>query len=247
MRKEPRTYFCGQTKHQGLFVYPDGPAEKRPAVIIAHAWMGQDDFARKKAEELAELGYIAFAADIYGDGIEVNTPQEAQKLMLPLFFDRKILQQRILAAFEEVNQNPAVDSKNIGAIGFCFGGLTVIELLRSGAPVKAVVSFHGVLGNAMGEHKAHTVPIASDIKGSLLILHGYQDPLVSQEDSVRLQKELNDAGVDWQMDVYGHTYHAFTNPQAHDEKSGLVYNAKTATRAWRAMRLFFEEIFSPRS
>ena len=143
----------------------------------------------------------------------------------------------MIAAYETLINQAGVDQSRIGAIGFCFGGLSVIELLRSGTPVKSVVSFHGVLGNT----GAKTVPIAKNIKGSILMLHGYEDPLVPINDVLNIQKEFNDAGVDWQMDIYGHTSHAFTNPQAHDTKKGLIYNEKINKRAWLAMKNFFEE------
>ena len=147
------------------------------------------------------------------------------------------MQKRIIASYETLIKQPGVDKSRIGAIGFCFGGLTVIELLRSGTPVKSVVSFHGVLGNA----GAKTVPIATNIKGSILILHGYDDPLESTSDVLNTQKEFNEAGIDWQMDIYGHTSHAFTNPQSHDIVKGLIYNEKANKRSWIAMKNFFEE------
>jgi dienelactone hydrolase len=246
MKQEVTSYQIDGKTFRGYWAFPTGKeemAQRRPAVLIAHAWMGQDHFARHKAEALAELGYIAFAADLYGEGKTAANPEEAQNLMIPLFKDRALLQKRICAAFDVVRQHPLVDSSKIGAIGFCFGGLTVIELLRSGADVKAVVSFHGVLGSKRGDIQAKTVPIAKSIKGSLLILHGYEDPLVSQEDISNMQKELSDAQVDWQMNIYSHTSHAFTNPEAHDKEHGLVYQALSSERAWWAMIHFFSERF----
>jgi dienelactone hydrolase len=244
MRTETKNYYCGATKHQGYYAYPDGPNEPRPVVIVAHAWLGQDNFARQKAEELAKLGYIGFAADIYGEGITASNADEAQKLMLPLFFDRKLLQERMIAAFKEVDENPLVDSKKIGVIGFCFGGLATIELFRSGTPILGAVSFHAVLSNHLGDHKAKTVPIAKNIKGSLLMLHGYNDPSVKAEDVQHIQHDLDQAHVDWQMNIYGQTVHAFTNPEAHDHENGRVYNPETTRRAWRSMQNFFHDIFS---
>ena len=216
---------------------------KRPVIIIAHAWRGQDDFARNKAIELAKLGYVGFAADVYGDGKEVQTNEEAAALMTPLFLDRKLLQERINAAYATACQQDCVDQHNVGAIGFCFGGLTVIELFRSGTPIKGAVSFHGVLGNSMGPHKAATVPISKDIKGGLLILHGHDDPLVTANDIQMMQEELTRAKVDWEMVIYGHTSHAFTNPEANDPELGLVFQSKSNQRSWIAMKDFFKEIF----
>ena len=243
MKKEYVDYKCGDTLCKGYFAFDPSSKTKRPAILIAHAWMGQDDFAREKAAYLTELGYVGFAADIFGEGKTANNPKDAAALMMPFFLNRKLLQERVNAAFETVKAHPLVDSERIGAIGFCFGGLTAIELLRSGAPVKGVVSFHGVLGNAMGDKKANTLPIAKNISGSLLILHGHDDPLVTLDDIVNIQTEFTTAGVDWQMHIYGHAVHAFTNPMLKDPKTGLAYNAKANERSWQSMRNFFEEIF----
>lgn len=243
MKRETESYEVEGKTFKGYWAFPAGEEQKRPAILIAHAWMGQDQFAHHKAEALAELGYIGFAADVYGDGQTTSEAEEAQKLMLPLFEDRALLQKRIRGAYDTVKKHPAVDPDNIGGIGFCFGGMTIIELLRSGADVKGVVSFHGVLGTKMGSLQAKTVPIAKGIKGSLLALHGNDDPLVSQQDIQNFEKEFTDAKVDWQLNIYGHTSHAFTNPEAHDVEHGLIYNARTSDRAWWAMIHFFSERF----
>ncbi len=246
MKHEKVTYQIDGKSYHGYWAFPKGEdltLQRRPAILVAHAWMGQDQFARDKAEALAELGYIGFAVDLYGEGKTTSSPEEAQRLMMPLFQDRALLQKRIRAGFDVVRQHPGVDPSYIGAIGFCFGGLTVIELLRSGAEVSGVVSFHGTLGNKLKNKQAQTVPIATSIKGSLLLLHGYEDPLVSLEDIAHMQKELNDAKVDWQMNVYGHTSHAFTNPEAHDTEHGLVFQPLSSERAWWSMIHFFSERF----
>lgn len=243
MRNETIPYRINGQEFIGHLAVSDVIEGKRPAIIIAHAWRGLDEFAQEKAKILAEMGYVAFAADLYGNGKVAKDDQESLALMMPLFLDRSMLQKRIAAAFDVVSRHPLVETSKIGAIGFCFGGLTVIELLRSGAPVKGVVSFHGVLGNQIGDKKAKTVPIGSNIKGSLLILHGHDDPLASDADIKAIQKEMTDANVDWQMNIYGHTMHAFTNPIAQDPKGGKMYNPLSARRAWHAMDHFFEEIF----
>lgn len=240
MKEEIIDYQAGNLPCKGFLVSPPGGG-KLPGILVAHAWQGQDDFARQKARELAEMGYVALAADVYGQGLPVSK-EEAPTRMKPLFIDRALLQERIVAAFHLLSKDPRVDATKIGAIGFCFGGLTVIELLRSGAPVKGVVSFHGVLGDGFGANKANPGIRAKKIDGAILILHGYEDPLVSAEDIAKLQKELNDAGADWQMNVFGHTAHAFMDPSAHDTEHGLVYHERTAKRAWHAMIEFFKEI-----
>lgn len=242
MEREQIRYTCGETVCKGFLVYNEIVKEPRPVVIIAPAWKGLDNFAKKKAEEIARLGYVAFVADIYGEGKTVESDEDAANLMLPLFCNRTLLRERISGAYEAIIKNRLVDKKRVAAIGFCFGGLTVIELLRSGTPVRGVVSFHGVLGNAMGEHKAELAPNAEKIKGSLLILHGADDPLVSSEDITHIQHEFSEAKVDWQMHIYGHTVHAFTNPDVKDFSKGLAFNQRANDRSWTAMKNFFDEI-----
>lgn len=236
-------YKCNGTTLKGCLVYKGEATAKRPAVIVAHAWRGQDEFARQKARDLAELGYVGFAADLYGDGVCVTSDEEALKLMLPFFLDRSLLRERITAAFDAIKNHPLVDPAAIGAIGFCFGGLTVIELLRSGVDVCGVVSFHGLLGDTLRENVATLAPLAKKIEGSLLILHGHDDPLVSPEDIRNIQEEFTRAHVDWQMNIYGHAVHAFTNPEAADIKNGFAFEGNANRRSWLAMSNFFEEIF----
>lgn len=244
MITEDIAYQCNGVALKGHLIYQADVPARRPAVIVAHAWHGRDDFAKQKAHDLAELGYVGFAADMYGDGRVANNDEEALNLMLPLFMDRKLLQTRLIAAVDLLRNLPMVDSAEIGAIGFCFGGLAVIELLRSGEDISGAVSFHGVLGSKIQDHKATPVPIAKKIKGSLLILHGNDDPLVSRDDIYHMQDELTKAKVDWQMHIYGHTSHAFTNPNAHDVDKGLMFNPKADMRSWQSMCNFFDEIFS---
>lgn len=243
MITETVRYQSKGTECLGYLACSDSSPTKRPAVLIAHAWRGQDEFARQKARDLADLGYVGFAADLYGHGKNAADNDEAAKLMRPLFLDRRLLLDRITAALNVLIDHPRVNADAIGAIGFCFGGLTVIELLRSGAPVSGVVSFHGMLGNTLGEHKAKTVADASTIRGALLILHGHKDPMTSKAEIESVQTEFTKAGIDWQMITYGLATHAFTNPMANEEKNGLLYHPQTAFRAWQAMINFFEEIF----
>lgn len=228
---------------KGYLAKPSQQTKKLPAIIVAHAWFGQDEFARKKAEALAALGYVAFAADLYGNGVTARNSEEALKLMLPLFLDRKLLRERMNAALEALKKQSCVDQEAIGAIGFCFGGLSVIEFMRSGAHVKGIVSFHGLLGNTLGKYQATPLPNSEKIHGSLLILHGYKDPLVPHSDVLSIQSELTKANVNWQMNIYGQASHAFTNPEANDESGGMLFNQQVADRAWQAMAYFFNETF----
>ncbi len=244
MRTQIVDYYCGSNNHKGYLAYMENGLDIKPGILIAHAWRGQDDFARKKAEDLARLGYVAFAADLYGNGISVVNNEEAAKLMMPLFADRQALRDRIVAAFQTLVKTPGVDKNRIGAIGFCFGGLTVLELSRSGQDLKGVVSFHGLLGEKLEDVTAKTAKNAEIRKGAVLILHGYKDPLVSQSDINNMQKELSDAKLDWQMHIYGEAIHAFTNPAACDPEMGFLYDAKADKRSWLSMCNFFKEVFS---
>jgi dienelactone hydrolase len=243
MLTETISYLCDGVTLKGYLAYTGDAHAKRPAVIIAPTWKGLDEFCRQKAQDLAAMGYIAFAADLFGDGVNASNDDEAFKLITPLFTDRSKVRERIVAAYEVISQHPMVDQAAIGAIGFCFGGMTVIELLRSGVDLAGVVSFHGVLGDTLGPLKAKLAPNAEDIQGSLLILHGYKDPLVKPEDVANIQQEFSRAGVDWQMNIYGDAVHAFTNPLAKNEDGGMLYDPKAAMRSWQAMSNFFEEIF----
>lgn len=233
------SYLAGNVSLQGFLAHDPTIKAPSPAILIAHAWRGLDQFAKHKAVELAKLGYVAFAADVYGNGLAVETNEEALALMTPLYQNRTLLLERIKAGYDILKAHPLVDPKRIGGIGFCFGGLTIIELFRSGADLKGVAAFHAVLGN-----KGATVfPIAKGIRGSILVLHGNDDPLVSAEDLQNFRNEFTQAGIDWQMNIYGHTSHAFTNPEVNDPVSGLVYQAKSDRRSWQAMQNFFQEIF----
>lgn len=228
---------------KGTYFYDDALSNKKPVILVAHAWRGQDEFARQKAKELAQSGYIGFAVDLYGNAKEVTTNEEAQELMVPLFLNRKELRSRIVAAFNAAKTLEQADPQQIGAIGFCFGGLTVIELLRSGVAVKGVVTFHGLLGHTLGELQAQKHPESPPMQGALLILHGHDDPLVSSEDIRAIQDEMTQAHVDWEMDIYGHTKHAFTNPMATDAATPMLFNPEAAARSLQRMNHFFQNIF----
>ncbi|MFC3909085.1 dienelactone hydrolase family protein [Legionella dresdenensis] len=231
------TYRHDNQELHGFLAYEPGHGKPKPAVLVAHDWSGRNDFACQKAEMLARLGYVGFAIDMYGNGRTGNTTEEKMALMNPLGSDRALLRARILAAFDAVTAMPEVDKNRIAAIGFCFGGLCVLDLARSGADVKGVVSFHGLLA------KPDNLP-SRTIKSKVLVLHGYDDPMVKPEQVNQFCQEMTEANVDWQVHQYGHTQHAFTNPQAHDSQLGTIYNATAEHRSMQAMRNFLEEIFA---
>lgn len=222
---------------QGFFAFDDSIAGRRPAVLINHTWAGRDEFVAGKAKKLAELGYVGFAVDMYGKGILGTSPDENAKLMQPFIDDRAMLQKRMNAALYAVKQMPWVDDSKIAAIGFCFGGLCALDLARTGADIKGVVSFHGLLG-APGNTSGKT------IKAKILALHGHDDPLGPVEQVIAFEREMTEAGADWQLHNYGHTVHAFTNPLANNPEGGMVYRPDADRRSWRAMENFLAEIFA---
>ena len=230
-------YLDGDTVLEGFFAYDDAIAGQRPVVLIHHAWAGRDGFVADKALQLAELGYLAFATDMYGKGVVGVGPEENAKLMQPFMQDRASLQTRLLAALKSVKLLPWADNNRIAAIGFCFGGLCALDLARTGTDIRGVVSFHGLLV------PADNIP-APVIKAKVLVLHGHDDPMVPPEQVLALQTELTRAGADWQLHSYGNTVHAFTNPLAANPDFGTVYNADAERRSWQAMQNFLREIFA---
>jgi dienelactone hydrolase len=230
-------YNHGEQELYGFLAYDDQTDQQRPAVLIAHDWTGRTPFACEKAEMLAKMGYVGFALDMYGQGRLGSCTHEKKGLMEPLANDRLLLRDRIRAAFDAVIGMPEVDTSRVAAIGFCFGGLCVLDLARSGAELKGVVSIHGLLSKP--KELAN-----EEIKAKVLALHGYDDPLVNPEQVQEFCAEMTEAKVDWQVYMYGNTQHAFTNPQAHDTQLGLIYSPKAERRALKAMTIFLQEIFA---
>jgi len=230
-------YKQGATVLEGYLAYDDAATAKRPGVLVVHAWMGIDDNARKRAEMLADLGYVAFVADIYGKGIRPKDRDEAAKQAGKYKTDRALLRQRVNAGLAELVKNPKVDTTRTAAIGYCFGGTTVLELARSGAKVNGVVSFHGGLDSP-------TPADGKNIKAKILVLHGAADSGISATDKAAFEKELADAKVDWQLVEYGGAVHCFTHKDAgNDPSKGCAYDANADTRSWAAMKSFFDEVF----
>ncbi|UZR29129.1 dienelactone hydrolase family protein [Methylococcus mesophilus] len=221
----------------GFLAYDDDLSLPRPAVLISHAWGGRDEFVCTKARRLAELGYVAFALDMYGKGVLGEGPEQNVRLMQPFVSDRGLLQARITAALDTLRALPEVDPAHIAAMGFCFGGLCVLDLARTGADLRGVVSFHGLFtppGNTAGRK----------IRAKVLVLHGYEDPMTPPDQVIALSRELTEAGADWQIHMYGHVVHAFTNPLANDPSFGTVYDPTADRRSWQAMQNFLTEVLN---
>lgn len=220
----------------GFLAYDKHSSAPRPAVIVAHDWTGRNEFACQKARMLAEMGYVGFASDVYGQGRLGSNNEEKMALMQPLVSDRSMLRARLKAAYEAVSAMPEVDSSRIAVIGFCFGGLCALDLARSGVAIKGAVSFHGLLNKPEGLK-------SEQIKAKILAMHGYDDPMVRPDQVNSFCEEMTEAKADWQVHMYGHVQHAFTNPQAHDTDLGLIFNPIAAQRSWLAMTNFLQEIF----
>lgn len=222
---------------EGYLAYDDTSESQRPGILVVHDWTGIGSFVRDRVDKLAQMGYIVFAVDIYGKGVRPQSSQEAGAEAGKYKADRELLRGRVLAGLGVLQKHPLTDPRRIAAIGYCFGGTTVLELARSGADIAGVVSFHGNLDTPNPED-------ARNIKAKVLVLHGADDPLVSSEEIAVFQEEMRSAGVDWQMVFYGDAVHSFTKPAAGDNKaSGSAYHEKADRRSWEAMKQFFAEIF----
>ncbi len=234
--------------HDQLIEYTDGdtlleaymarPADDlpRPLVLVAHMWSGRVEFCCQKARELAELGYVGFALDVYGKGVIGRTKDECERLMRPLKADRTMLQRRLRAATEAAKSLSGVDASRIAAIGYCFGGLCVLDLARVSNDVAGVVSFHGALDLANNLAWPNNT-------AKVLIMHGNDDPLILPGLEQATKAQMTAAGVDWQFVSFGSTVHAFTNPDADDPDFGAVYSPLADQRSWQYMSQFLAEVF----
>ncbi|HET9108583.1 MAG TPA: dienelactone hydrolase family protein [Steroidobacteraceae bacterium] len=227
-------YRDGDAVLEGFFCHDDSRPGPLPALLIAHEWAGRGEFVERKARRLAWHGYAAFALDMFGKGKRGTTTQECSALITPFVQDRALLARRITQALTTVRGLPEVDGRRIAAMGFCFGGMCVLDLARSGADVRGVASLHGLL-------KPSGLP-AKRIGSKVLILHGYDDPMAPPEDVLAIAKELTAAGADWQLHAYGNTRHAFTNPQANDASLGLKYDEAADRRSWHALLQFLDDV-----
>lgn len=230
-------YKDGSAVLEGFLACDDTVKGARPGILVVHDWMGITAETKRRCEMLAGLGYLAFAADVYGQGIRPAGAEEAGKLAGKYKGDRALYRRRLALALDAMKKDPRVDPKKTAAIGYCFGGTGVLELARSGADIRGVVSFHGGLDSLHPED-------AKAIRSKVLVLHGADDPYVPAADIAAFQEELRKAGVDWQMVYYAGAVHAFTNPGAGgDNSKGAAYNERADRRSWEAMKAFFAEIF----
>ena len=231
-------YKDGNTVLEGYLAYDDSSAKgKRPAVLIVHQWMGLTAYEKGRAEMLAKMGYVVFAADIYGKGIHPKDTAEAGAQAGKYKADRALLRQRVNAGLAVLEKNERTDAGRVAAIGYCFGGTTVLELARSGADIAGVVTFHGGLDSPKPED-------GKNIKCKVLVLHGADDPFNPPQSVAAFEDEMRQAKVDWQMVKYGGAVHSFTEKDAGtDNSKGAAYNEKADRRSWADMQQFFGEIF----
>jgi dienelactone hydrolase len=209
-----------------------------PAVLVVHEWRGLNDYAKKRAEQIAGLGYLGFAVDMYGKGVLAKDADEAGRLMTPFVNDRQLCRSRIRAALDVITKLRHVDTNRIAVIGYCFGGLVALELARSGANLRAVATFHANLSSANPAD-------AKNIKAKVLACHGGDDPLVPMSQVESFMQEMRNAKVDWQLVVFGNTVHSFTFPGAgNNPAGGLAYNADSDRRSWEYLILWLTEAFA---
>ena len=236
MKKQLVDYNDGSTELEAFVAYEEADSPK-PLVLVVHDWSGRRDFACKAAERVAGLGYVGMAVDMYGKGVfgsdgdaELNS-----SLMDPLASDRAMLRDRIASALAAGRNLSQVDASKVAAMGYCFGGMCVLELARSGATVAGVISIHGIFSPGDIPNK--------DIKARILCLHGHDDPMVPPDQVLAFETEMTKAGADWQVHAYGNTMHAVTNPAANKPDFGTMYDEVAERRTYQALANFLDEIF----
>ncbi|MCG6976786.1 MAG: dienelactone hydrolase family protein [Acidiferrobacterales bacterium] len=230
-------YKVGDTSFKGYLAYDNSSSAKRPGVLVVHEWWGQNDYARKRARMLAELGYTALALDMYGDGKQASHPKEAGAFSGAVKSNMPVAKERFLAAKKVLSEFKFTDPSRIAAIGYCFGGGIVLEMARMGVDLKSVVSFHGSLGTANPAKKG-------EVKAKVLVLNGAADPFTKPEQIQAFKQEMSNAGVDYRFINYPDAMHAFTNPAATEtgKKFGipLAYNKKADKQSWKEMKKFLK-------
>lgn len=237
IRTQTIAYRDGPTMLRGFMAYDDATEAKRPAVLIAPEWWGLTEYPKHRAEQLARMGYVAFAIDMYGDGKATRDPHQAGAWDAPFMKDRMLMRRRAKAGLKVLMDQKYTDPKKVAAIGYCFGGAVVLELARAGEPLAGVISFHGELSRTAKEGPDH-------IKAKILCCHGADDPFVPLPAVETFIKEMKEAHANYQVNLYGGAMHAFTNPAADSyHVPGVAYDAQAAKRSWMALNDFFAEIF----
>jgi len=239
IKEENVSYVGGDTTMNSFIAYDGSTDKKRPAVLIIPEWWGLNDYTRSRARKLAALGYIAMAVDLYGYGKTAETPDSAKKLSDPFYKDPHIAKTRFDAALEKIKTYPQTDTRNIAAIGYCFGGGQVLNLARAGEDLKGVVSFHGNLIGSIARRDL--------LKAKILVCHGEADQFVQAAELATFKKQMDSIGADYTLKTYPGATHAFTNPDAtaigQKFNMPIAYNAAADTASWKEMQVFFDKIF----
>ena len=236
IKTRPVGYREGDHEFEGMLAWDDSIDGPRPGVLVAHTIRGRSPFEEGKARRLAEMGFAGFAIDTYGKDSIGSDIEACRAMMESLKDDRVLLQRRLLQAVAALRNQDEVDAARVAAIGYCFGGLCVLDIARTGEPLAGVVSFHGLFdppGNTADNR----------IKARILALHGWDDPLATPGQAVALTQELTSMGADWQLHCYGNVRHAFTNPAADTSTGVTVYNDAADRRSWAAAEFFLSELF----
>jgi dienelactone hydrolase len=239
IKEENTTYSAGNTTMDGYVAYDENKEGKRPAVLVIHEWWGLNDYPKMRARKLAELGYIAMAIDLFGNGKTADNPDDAGKLAMPFYQNTQMAKARFDAALNKLKTYSQVDTSNIAAIGYCFGGAMVLNMARLGEDLKGVVSFHG---NLVG-----VPPDKNLLKARILVCHGADDKFVEQPEVDKFKKQMDAVGADYTIKIYPNAGHAFTNPAATENgekfKIPIKYNAAADSASWNDMKEFFGRIF----
>jgi len=239
IREEIVTYKVAGVTFKGFVAYNESTKEKRPAVLIVHEWWGLNDYSKMRARKLAELGYIAMAVDMFGDGKIAANPKEAQDFTMPFYKDPQLGKSRLDAAIKKIKEYSQTDPRNIAAIGYCFGGYIVLNSAKLGADLKGVVSFHGGLGGVTPDKKL--------LKAKILVCHGASDKFVSQKDVEGFKHQMDSISADYSFKVYANATHAFTNPDAtkigKEFNMPIEYNAEADKDSWNDMKAFLNRLF----
>jgi dienelactone hydrolase len=233
-------YTSDSTTLKGFLVYDNNIKGKRPGVLVVHEWWGLNDYARKRARMLAELGFTALALDMYGDGKTADHPEDAQKFAGAIFNNVKMGEERFLAAYDFLKDQETVDPNNIAAVGYCFGGAVVLHMARIGMDLKAVASFHGGI-------QAITPAEEGKVNAFVLVCNGADDPFTTQEQIDAFKKEMDSAKVQYKFVNYPGAVHSFTNPAADSVgkkfNMPLAYNEKADKESWQEMQKVFNKVF----
>lgn len=238
---EEVTYATDTTKMIGYLAYQDGATDKRPGILVVHEWWGHNDYARKRADMLAEMGYVALAVDMYGEGKQADHPDDAGKFAMSVMGNFPTAEARFKAAVDQLKEDPRVDPESIAAIGYCFGGGVVLSMANTGIEdLDAVVSFHGSLGLPV-------MPEAGKVNARVLVCNGADDPFVTAEQISAYKTAMDQAGANYEFINYEGAKHSFTSTEADDngEKFGLplAYNEEADKQSWAAMTALFSDVF----